>query len=135
MQFIQIQRDFPTLPSDEHNRRCADARVGHRIIPSNLFFSLSGLPSSASRHMMADADLFFVYFLAVAPEEGRDSRSSECEAERIEHGCELEIGEGMHVVGNQTSPAQFMASEAWKSRRAGRSVLCRRLRQGRIGLQ
>jgi len=102
IQLVQIQGYLlPTLPSDEHHGGSANARVVHRIVrvqplPLAIWPSELGFETHDS---LLDADLVFMWFLAEACEERGDGGSSECGPEGIEHGRELEIGEGVCIVG------------------------------------
>jgi len=98
---LQIQQSFlATLPSDEHHRRSANARVVHRIvcIQPFLFAVWSSEFGFETHDGLFNADFVFVWFPAVAREEGGDGKSGKCGSERIEHVGELEIREGAGII-------------------------------------
>ena len=110
IQLVQIQGHFlATPPGDEHHRQSANSGVVHRVVrvqpaiwPSKLGFE--------THDGFFDADLVFVWVLAVARKKPGDGRSSECGPEGIKHGCELEIGRGIvHIVLLQVFALELLA--------------------------
>jgi len=71
----------------------------HRVVRVQpLVLAIRSSELGFETHDGFDADLVFVWVLAVAREKRGDGKSSECGFKGIEHGCKLKIGHGIGIV-------------------------------------